>query len=143
MPCVARVREDATGAFVADVPNDGFRAAVFFHEDASGDATDADVTVLAATETTPASRHAFWKDVSVHVQKQMPAILDARRDAPKPRHAGLLAAILLEVAKARAVVAETADPADVDAAVVDPLVRQACSTPSPSGPAARAQGLSQ
>ena len=38
------------------------------------------------------------------------------------------------VAAPVAVVAETADPADVDAAVVDALVRQACSTPSPARP---------
>ncbi|KAK7232107.1 hypothetical protein SO694_00031386 [Aureococcus anophagefferens] len=108
LPAVASLSLHRCGDYVATVPCDGFRAAVFL--DRSGpDRSVVDVVVkaLEISEAAPASRHALWRRVTADVDAAVPDLLRATPPGPR-REPRLVAAVLAAVAKAKAARLETA-----------------------------------
>ncbi|KAH8054259.1 hypothetical protein JL722_8992 [Aureococcus anophagefferens] len=84
LPAVASLSLHRCGDYVATVPCDGFRAAVFL--DRSGpDRSVVDVVVkaLEISEAAPASRHALWRRVTADVDAAVPDLLRATPPGPR------------------------------------------------------------
>ena len=108
LPAVASLSLHRCGDYVATVPCDGFKAAVFL--DRSGpDRSVVDVVVkaLEISEAAPASRHALWRRVTADVDAAVPDLLRATPPGPR-REPRLVAAVLAAVAQAKAARLKTA-----------------------------------